>query len=109
MQWRVTKLAHDCMDKEWHRMNTAMQVNDEHLDLILSVHKQATKEWLHRWKKTWKTIFTEAVLKMSQHAFTFTHGDSQEIKCNACGHAWGDRTDFDDQARDHVLANCPEA
>ena len=31
------------------------------------------------------------------------------IICNACGHTWGDRTDFDHDARDHVLANCPEA
>ena len=30
-------------------------------------------------------------------------------QCNACGHTWADRKDFDDQARDHVLANCPEA
>ena len=73
------------------------------------MHKQATEEWLNCWERTWWTIFTEALSEIHQHAFTFTHGDSQEIICNECGHTWGDRTDFDDQARDHVLANCPEA
>ena len=102
-------LAHDSMMHEWDRMDASFKANGEHLELILSVHKQATEEWLNCWERTWWTIFTEALSEIHQHAFTFTHGDSQEIICNECGHTWGDRTDFDDQARDHVLANCPEA
>ena len=102
-------LAQDSMLNEWDQMDASFKANEEHLELILSVHKQATEEWLNCWEGTWKTIFTEALSEIHQHAFTFTHGDSQEIICNECGHTWGDRTDFDDQARDHVLANCPEA
>ena len=108
-EWRIDMLAHDSMMHEWDRMDASFKANGEHLELILSVHKQATEEWLNCWEGTWKTIFTEALSEIHQHAFTFTHGDSQEIICNECGHTWGDRTDCDVQARDHVLANCPEA
>ena len=106
---RVDLLAQDSMLHEWNRMHPSFKKNEEHLELILSVHKQATEEWLNCWEGTWKTIFTETLSEIHQHAFTFTHGDSQEITCTACGHTWADRKDFDDQARDHVLANCPEA
>ena len=108
-EWRIDMLAHDSMKHEWDRMDASFKANGEHLELILSVHKQATEEWLNCWEGTRKTIFTEALSEIHQHAFTFTHGDSQEIICNACGHTWAAWEDFDDQARDHVLANCPEA
>ena len=106
---RVDLLAQDSMLHEWYRMDESFKANEGHLALILSVHKQATEEWLNCWESTWKTISTKTLSEIHQHAFTFTHGDSQEIICNACGHTWADRKDFDDQARDHVLANCPEA
>ena len=78
-EWRVDMLARDSMMHEWDRMDPAFKANAEHLELILSVHKQATEEWLNCWEGTWKTIFTEALSEIHQHAFTFTHGDSQEI------------------------------
>ena len=106
---RVDLLAQDSMLHQWYRMDESFKSNEGHLALILSVHKQATKEWLNCWERTWWTIFTEALAEIHPHAFTFTNDDSQEIICNACGHTWDDRADFDDQARDHVLANCPEA
>ena len=106
---RVDLLAQDSMLHEWYRMDESFKANEGHLALILSVHKQATEEWLNCWERTWWTIFTGALSEIHQDAFTFTNEDKQEIICNACGHTWGDRTDFDHDARDHVLANCPEA
>ena len=104
---KVARLAKEGMDKEWRRMHDDIKGNKEHLKLILSVHEQATHEWLQGWKVTWKTIFTGALSEISQHAFAFSQPN--KIICNACGHAWGNRTEFGDQARDHVLVNCPEA
>ena len=100
-------LAQDSMLNEWDRMEPSFKANEEHLELILTVHKQATEEWLNCWEGTWKTIFAESLSEIHQHAFT-VKPDGAAL-CNACGHTWADRTDFDDQARDHVLANCPEA
>ena len=108
-QSRIDMLAEDSMLQEWRRMHPSFKKNEEHLQLILSVHKQATEEWLKCWGSTWTTIFTEALSDIHQHAFTFTGDDMQEIVCNACGRIWADRKDFDDQARDHVVAKCPEA
>ena len=108
LDWRVGMFAHDCMMDSWNRMDPAFQDDHEHIDLILSVHKQATEEWLSCWEGTWKTIFTGALSEIHPHAFTQT-SDSQKIRCNACGHTWDDPNDFDYQARDYVLANCPEA
>ena len=58
-------------------MDAAIHSNEEHLELVLSVHKQATTEWLQCWEGIWATIFREALSEIHQHAFTFTHGDSQ--------------------------------
>ena len=105
----IERLAQDSLFRERHRMDESFKVNEGHLELILSVHKKATEEWLNCWEDTWKTIFTETLSEIHQHAFTLTDGDSREITCRACGHTWATWRDFDDQARDHVLANCPEA
>ena len=105
----IERLAQDSLFREWHRMDESFKVNEGHLELILSVHKKATEEWLNCWEDTWKTIFTETLSEIHQHAFTLTDGDSREITFRACGHTWATWRDFDDQARDHVLANCPEA
>ena len=78
---RVDLLAQDSMLHEWNRMDDSFKANEGHLALILSVHKQATEEWLNCWEGTWKTIFTETLSEIHQHAFTFTHGDSREIIC----------------------------
>ena len=69
-EWRIDMLAHDSMMHEWDRMDASFKANGEHLELILSVHKQATEEWLNCWEGTWKTIFTEALSEIHQHAFT---------------------------------------
>jgi hypothetical protein len=107
---QIDLFAQDSMMNEWNRMHPSFRKNEAHLELILSVHKQATAEWLNCWESTWKTILTEALSDIHHHAFTWAgSGAMEEIMCNACGRIWADRKDFDDQARDHVLANCPEA
>ena len=45
-QRRIDMLAEDSMLQEWRRMHPSFKKNEEHLQLILSVHKQATEEWL---------------------------------------------------------------
>ena len=69
------------MEENWDRMNPWMRADVDHIDLILKVHMQATREWLKRWEDTWKSIFTEALSEMSQQAFSVRR-DSKEIKCN---------------------------
>ena len=57
-EWRIDMLAQDSMLNEWGRMEPSFKANEEHLELILSVHKQATEEWLNCWERSQRFIST---------------------------------------------------
>ena len=111
-EFRDSKLkgfTETCMTREWPRMQPEVQADVEHIQLIKKVHQMATEEWILHWEAMWQELFKKTVEAVQYDAFAYLAKDASEITCSACNHIWQDRAEFDAEARDHVLANCPVA